>query len=53
MTIFFQKDESGYSLWQFRFKDVDDYNSIELVRSQRFQIQEQIQKQMARSLPES
>ncbi|MEI7534650.1 MAG: hypothetical protein WCK57_09800 [Verrucomicrobiae bacterium] len=38
MTIFFQRDELGYSLWQFRFNDVEDYNSIELVRSQKFAI---------------
>ncbi len=39
VTIFFQCDASGYSLWEFRFRDLADYNSIELVRSQRFQIE--------------
>jgi hypothetical protein len=38
MTVFFQKDEMGYSFWQFRFRDVEDYNSIELVRGERFMI---------------
>ena len=39
VTIFFQCDASGYSLWQFKFNDPENYNSIELVRSQRFQIE--------------
>ena len=38
VTIFFQREGDEYSLWQFRFPDVEDYNSIELVRSQRFLI---------------
>jgi len=38
VTIFFQCDDSCYSLWQFKFNDAEDYNSIELVRSERFQI---------------
>ncbi len=37
-TVFFQGSPQGYSLWEFRFNDPDDYNSIELVRSQRFTI---------------
>jgi hypothetical protein len=39
LTLFFQRDENGYSLWQFRFKNPEDYNSIELVRSARFTIE--------------
>lgn len=38
LTVFFQRDATGYSLWEFRFKDVNDYNSIELVRSQKYTI---------------
>jgi hypothetical protein len=37
-TLFFEGSPQGYSLWEFRFNDQDDYNSIELVRSQRFTI---------------
>ena len=44
MTIFFQRDELGYSLWQFRFKNPEDYNSIELVRSERFIIESNFDK---------
>lgn len=36
VTLFFQKSEQAYSIWRFRFKDRDDYNSIELVNSGRF-----------------
>jgi hypothetical protein len=38
VTIFFQRERQEFSLWEFRFPDVEDYNSIELVRSQRFLI---------------
>lgn len=37
-TIFFEKAGQEYSLWQFRFEDENDYNSIKLVRSHKFQI---------------
>jgi hypothetical protein len=37
-TVFFEGTAAGYSLWEFRFNDAQDYNSIELVRSQRFTI---------------
>lgn len=38
ITLFFEKRENSYLIWQFRFKDSLDYNSIELVKSQRFTI---------------
>lgn len=38
VPIFFDKFQDIYRLWQFRFKDVLNYNSIELVKSQSFQI---------------
>jgi hypothetical protein len=38
--LFFEKRDSCYSLWQFEFKDMNDYNSIELMRSQSFEIVE-------------
>ena len=37
-TIFFEKQNNTYSLWQFEFSDPDNYNSINLVRSSRFVI---------------
>lgn len=38
-TIFFEKRENFYSLWHFEFNDVDDYNSIKLINSSRYEIQ--------------
>ena len=40
-TLFFQKDskEDAYSLWVFEFTDIMDYNSIKLVKSERFKIE--------------
>jgi len=35
---FFEKRENIYSLWSFEFKDVNNYNSIELVNSARYEI---------------
>lgn len=41
-TLFFEKriinKEKIYYIWQYRFKDENDYNSIELVKSGRFRI---------------
>jgi hypothetical protein len=37
-TLFFEKRENIYSLWQFEFKDTNDYNSIALTRSRRYEI---------------
>lgn len=41
-TLFFEKSKSGniYSIWQFEFLDRADYNSIKLIRSQKFEIKE-------------
>jgi hypothetical protein len=36
--LFFEKRKSEYFLWQFGFKDVMDYNSIELLKSAKFEI---------------
>ncbi len=38
VTLFFTKTGDGYSIWHFRFKDIEDYNSIELVRAGKFVI---------------
>ncbi|MFC1755756.1 DUF6997 domain-containing protein, partial [Thermoproteota archaeon] len=40
MPLFFQKDDDSdvYSIWQFRFTDINDYNSIDLVKSERFKV---------------
>jgi len=35
-TLFFESSGKSYSIWQFRFKDTNDYNSIELVKSGKF-----------------
>jgi hypothetical protein len=37
-TLFFEKRDNCYSLWQFEFSDPDDYNSIKLTKSQRYEI---------------
>lgn len=37
-TLFFEKQGDFYSLWQFKFKDMFKYDSIELVRSSKFKI---------------
>jgi hypothetical protein len=36
VTIFFQRQGQEFSLWEFRFPEVKNYNSITLARSQRF-----------------
>lgn len=40
ITLFFDKNhgEDVYSIWQFEFKDPQDYNSIQLVKSGKFRI---------------
>ncbi len=40
ITLFFEKYEKFYSLWQFEFTDPEDYNSITLQRTAKYQIQE-------------
>ena len=37
-TLFFEKRSNFYSLWQFDFNDINDYNSIKLSKSQKFEI---------------
>ncbi len=37
-TLFFEKRGNFYSLWQFDFSDINDYNSIRLSKSQSFEI---------------
>lgn len=41
VTLFFEKRLNYYSLWQFEFKNKDNYNSINLVKSLKFEIIEQ------------
>lgn len=38
VTLFFEKRSKFYSLWQFEFMDKEDYNSIKLVKSARYEI---------------
>ncbi len=44
ITLFFdkkkEKKENIYSIWEFKFKNIKNYNSIELVRSRKFRIKE-------------
>lgn len=37
-TIFFEKRDLYYSLWDFEFFDINDYNSINLRKSKRYKI---------------
>lgn len=41
-TLFFEKNKLGntYSIWEFDFKDIQDYNSIRLVKSGKYKIKE-------------
>lgn len=39
LTLFFERAKDNiYSIWQFEFKNKDNYNSITLVKSERFKI---------------
>lgn len=38
--LFFEKRKGIYSLWEFGFTDENDYNSIELLKSAKFEIQD-------------
>ncbi len=38
ITLFFQKSGDTYSIWNFQFNNIEDYNSIELAKSGRFRI---------------
>lgn len=42
ITLFFEKDQkdNSYSIWQFKFTDVKDYDSIKLVKSGKYRIVE-------------
>jgi len=37
--LFFEKRKDVYSLWEFGFADEKDYNSIELLKSAKFEIE--------------
>ncbi|GAB6395051.1 MAG: hypothetical protein MdMp024_1363 [Bacteroidales bacterium] len=37
-TLFFEKRGNYYSLWQYVFQDPNDYNSIQLVKAQQYEI---------------
>ncbi len=37
-TIFFEKQDKYYNLWQFRFTDDNDYNSVEFVKFRKYEI---------------
>ena len=40
LTLFFEKQSDNYLLWQFQFTDKNDYNSIQLAKTCKFQILE-------------
>lgn len=39
VTLFFEKRKNNYLLWEFRFTDENDYNSIVLVKSAKYVIE--------------
>jgi hypothetical protein len=38
VPLFFEKRQGNYSLWQFEFKNLNDYNSIKIVKSCKYEI---------------
>lgn len=38
VPIFFEKRQGNYSLWQFEFRNLNDYNSIKIVKSCKYEI---------------
>jgi hypothetical protein len=38
-TLFFNKFGDTYSFWEFKFTDIEDYNSINLTRSAKYEIE--------------
>lgn len=37
-TLFFEKRNKEYLIWEFRFKDINDYNSIYLYKEAKYKI---------------
>jgi hypothetical protein len=37
-TLFFEKRGNCYLLWQYEFVDINDYNSLQLIKSQRYEV---------------
>jgi len=42
ITLFFERDikENSYSIWEYKFNDEKDYNSIKLVKTGKYRIKE-------------
>ena len=38
ILVFFRKDQNIYNLWQYGFKDSNDYNSINLIKCSKYKI---------------
>ena len=38
ISLFFQKTEDTYSIWQFEFEDEKNYNSVKLKKARKFKI---------------
>ncbi|NQT02377.1 MAG: hypothetical protein HQ580_10155 [Planctomycetes bacterium] len=41
ITLFFEKKNDTYSIWHFQFENLQDYNSIELLKTGKFKIRDQ------------
>ena len=37
-TLFFERQDNNYLIWQFEFTNKNDYNSIKLIKSHKFEI---------------
>jgi deoxycytidine triphosphate deaminase len=38
LPVFFERQDAAYNIWQYTFTDENDYNSIRLVKSSRYEI---------------
>lgn len=41
-TLFFEKNGGFYCIWQFEFKDINNYNSIKLIKSGKYKIKDNL-----------
>jgi len=44
-VLFFEKQKEIYSIWHFHFRDTMNYNSIELLKSEKFEIEDKLTHQ--------
>ncbi len=50
IPLFFERNDSEYHIWQFEFKDIENYNSIKLVRTGKFIINEDVLEKKKKTL---